>query len=248
VRWTRNRAAPLVLAAALWQALSMIAGEHDFLPGLPAIAAAARDLATGTEIGDNLFVTLMRAGLGLAAAIPAGVALGTALARSPVFNACVYPLVAATYSLPKAALIPLLILWTGVGTVTACIVVFLSCLLPVVVHTQQGVTSTPRAAVWSAQSMGAGPARILWTVRLPHALPAIFTGLRIALGFSFVLAVSSEMVAATNGLGKLIFMYGENGAYSYMFAAIGFIVAIAFVVDRALLAAGAWCLRWHRQA
>ena len=243
-----NRTAPLVIAAALWQAASMIAGpDQNFVPGLPAIVAAALDLAAGAEIRDNLLVTLMRAGLGLAAAIPAGVAAGTALARSPAFDACVYPLVAATYSLPKAALIPLLILWTGVGTVTSCLVVFLSCLLPVVVHTQQGIASTPRVAVWSAQSMGADPARLLWTVRLPHALPAIFTGVRIALGFSFVLALSSEMVASTNGLGKLIFMYGENGAYSYMFAAILFIVAVAFLVDRALLAAGAWCLRWNRQ-
>jgi len=248
-RWIRDRLTPLVIAAALWQAASLIAGsDQGFLPGLPAIAAAALDLVAGTEIRDNLLVTLLRAAIGLGAAIPAGVAVGTALARSEAFNAFVYPLVAATYSLPKAALIPLLILWTGVGTVTSCVVVFLSCLLPVVVHTEQGVASTPRVAVWTAQSMGAGPARILWTVRLPHALPAIFTGVRIALGFSFVLAVSSEMVASTNGLGKLIFMYGENGSYSYMFAAILFIVAVAFAADRSLLAAAAWCLNWNRQA
>lgn len=247
-RWLRDRLGPLALAAALWQAASMVAGpDRDFLPGLPAIAAAALDLVAGTEIRDNLLITLLRAVLGLAAAIPAGIAIGTALARSEAFNAVVHPLVAATYSLPKAALIPLLILWTGVGTVTSCVVVFLSCLLPVVVHTQQGVASTPRLTVWSAQSLGAAPARILWTVRLPHALPAIFTGVRIALGFSFVLAVSSEMVASTNGLGKLIFMYGENGSYSYMFAAILFIVAVAFAADRSLVTAGAWCLKWNRQ-
>lgn len=247
-RWLRDRLVPLAIAAALWQAASIIAGPgQDFLPGLPAIAAAGIELVAGTEIRDNLLVTLLRAALGLAAAIPAGVAIGTALARSEAFNAVAYPLVAATYSLPKAALIPLLVLWTGVGTVTSCVVVFLSCLLPVVVHTQQGVGSTPHLAVWSAQSMGAGPARILWTVRLPHALPAIFTGVRIALGFSFVLAVSSEMVASTSGVGKLIFMYGENGSYSYMFAAILFVVAVAFAADRALVAAGAWCLKWNRQ-
>ncbi len=242
------RFSPLLIAAALWQAASMIAGpDGGFVPSLAAIGAAAVDLVTGSEIRDNLFITLLRAFSGLAVAIPIGVAIGTGMARSPAFNAYVYPLVAATYSLPKAALIPLLILWTGIGTVTNCVIVFLSCLLPIVVHAQQGVASTPRVAVWSAQSLGAGRARILWTVRLPHALPAIFTGVRIALGFSFVLAVSSEMVASTNGLGKLIFMYGENGSYSYMFAAILFIVIAAFVADRGLLALGAWCLRWDRQ-
>jgi len=61
---------------------------------------------------------------------------------------------------------------------------------------------------------------MLGPIFLRHALPDIMTGLRIALGFSFVLAISSEMIAANSGIGKLIFMYGENGAYAYMFAAI----------------------------
>lgn len=248
LRRTIFRYSPLLIFAALWQAASMIAGPNEsFIPGLPAIFHAVGTLLTGNEIRDNLAVTLFRAFAGLAAAIPVGVAIGTGMARSPTFNAYVYPLVGATYSLPKAALIPLLILWMGIGSLTDCGVVFLACLLPIVVHAQQGIASTPQVAIWSAQSMGASRTRVLWTVRLPHALPSIFTGVRIALGFSFVLAVSSEMIASTNGLGKLIFMYGENGSYGYMFAAILFILIAAFLADRVLLALGAWCLRWDRQ-
>jgi NitT/TauT family transport system permease protein len=74
------------------------------------------------------------------------------------------------------------------------------------------------------------------------------TGLRIALGFSFVLAISSEMIAANSGIGKLIFMYGENGAYDYMFAAIACVVAVAYLADRALLWATRACLHWHESA
>jgi ABC-type nitrate/sulfonate/bicarbonate transport system permease component len=239
---------PLLIFAGLWQAAGLVAGsDGSFVPGLAPIARAVGALFAGSEIRDNLFVTLFRAWAGLALAIPVGVALGTGLARSPAFNAYVYPLVGATYSLPKAALVPLLMLWMGIGTLTDCSVVFLACLLPIVVHAQQGIASTPLVTVWSAASMGASPTRILWTVRLPHALPSIFTGMRIALGFSFVLAISSEMIASTNGLGKLIFMYGENGSYDYMFATIFFILIIAFLADRALVWAGAWCLRWDRQ-
>ena len=100
----------------------------------------------------------------------------------------------------------------------------------------------------SAEALGTRPREMLLRVFLPHALPDIFTGLRVALGFSFVLAISSEMIAATNGIGKLIFMYGENGAYDYMFAAIASIVVVAFLADRALLWIGARCLRWHESA
>jgi ABC-type nitrate/sulfonate/bicarbonate transport system permease component len=102
--------------------------------------------------------------------------------------------------------------------------------------------------VWGAEALGTRPREMLLRVFLPHALPDIFTGLRVALGFSFVLAISSEMIAATNGIGKLIFMYGENGAYDYMFAAIGCVVVVAFLIDRLLLVLTGKCLRWHESA
>lgn len=242
------RVFPLLIFAALWQTASVVAGPNqDFVPGLASIGHAVVELMTGVEIRDNLFITLLRAFAGLALATVIGIAVGIGMARSEAFNAYVYPIVGATYSLPKAALVPLLILWIGVGNMTDFLVVFLACLLPVIVQTQQGIASTPTVAVWSAESMGASPRRILWTVRLPHALPSIFTGLRIALGFSFVLAVSAEMIASTSGIGKLIFMYGQNGAYAFMFAAILFILIVAFLADRLLLALGDWYLRWNDQ-
>src|SRR6202008_4069637 len=105
---------------------------------------------------------------------------------------------------------------------------FLACLLPMIVQTFQGVVSTPNVLVWSAEAMGYSERQLLTRLYLRHALPDIMTGLRIALGFSFVLAISSEMIAANSGIGKLIFMYGENGAYDFMFAAIGFVVVVAF--------------------
>jgi NitT/TauT family transport system permease protein len=89
---------------------------------------------------------------------------------------------------------------------------------------------------------------MLSRIYLRHALPDIFTGLRIALGFSFVLAISAEMIASTSGIGKLVFLYGENGAYAYMFAAIACVVIVAFLCDRGLLRVSAWCLRWHESA
>ncbi len=150
----------------------------------------------------------------------AGIWLGLMMARSPVFRAYAAPIVGGTYSLPKSALIPLFILWFGIGTVTTVCAVFLACLLPMVVNTAQGVESTPRVLVWGAEAFGTPPRAMLWAglsaaCRCRISLRAFVS----RLGFSFVLAISSEMIASTNGIGKLIFMYGENGAYDYMFAA-----------------------------
>ena len=96
--------------------------------------------------------------------------------------------------------------------------------------------------------MGTPPGTLLWRIMIPAALPLILTGVRIALGFSFVLTVSAEMIASTDGIGKLIFMYGENGSYSYMFGAIGVVVAVAYAADRGLLALTRALLRWHEFA
>lgn len=243
------RAVPLVIFGAVWHFAS-VSGliDQSFLPPPRAVGAALVDLLRGPQIKDNLLITLFRAAVGLALGSVIGVWVGLMMARSMRFRAYVSPIVGGTYSLPKSALIPLFILWFGVGSVTAICAVFLACLLPVIVHAFHGVATTPNVLVWSAEAMGYSQRQLLGRVYLRHALPDILTGLRIALGFSFVLAISSEMIAANSGIGKLIFMYGENGAYDYMFAAIACVVAVAFLADRVLLSVTRLCLHWHESA
>jgi len=243
------RLAPLGILLLVWQGLSA-AGlvNPEFLPSPVMIARALADLLGGGEIGINLLITLFRAFTGLALGGGVGVWIGLMMARSEKFRAYASPLVGGTYSLPKSALIPLFALWFGIGSTTAICAVVLACLLPVVVNTYHGVVTTPKVLAWSAEALGTSRRQLLSLIYLRHALPDIFTGLRIALGFSFVLAISSEMIASTSGIGKLVFMYGENGAYAYMFAAIACIVLVAFVCDRAMMAMTAYCLRWHESA
>ena len=93
--------------------------------------------------------------------------------------------------------------------------------------------------------MGTPRYTILWRILLPGALLPILTGVRIALGFCFVLTISAEMIAAKTGIGKLIFLYGENGAYAYMFAGLLAVVIVAYAADRVLLACMRYFLRWH---
>ena len=240
------RLSPIAIVLVVWQAAASFHWvDTAFLPAPAAVARALGDLLSGHEIRDNLFVTLFRAFAGLFLATLSGVWLGIGMARSWVFKAIVSPVVGATYSLPKTAIVPLLILWVGIGNAMGILAVYLTCLLPIIVQTYHGVCATPAVAVWSAQSLGADRRKILWQIFLPYALPDIFTGVRIALGFSFVVAISAEMIASTSGIGRLIFMYGENGSYDYMFAAVASVVIAAFLADRALLYVSARCLRWH---
>jgi ABC-type nitrate/sulfonate/bicarbonate transport system permease component len=237
---------PLLGVLAVWQGITQ-AGLVDasFLPSVGSIATALGDLVRGGEVAANLGISLFRTAAGLALATAVGIGLGVAMATSRRVDVVVGPLVALTYSLPKSSLVPLFLLWFGIGSGTDIAAVFLACLLPVLVHAYHGVKGVPPVLLWSARAMGTPPATMVTRVLLPAALPSILTGTRIALGFSFVLTISAEMIASTDGIGKLIFMYGENGAYSYMFAAIGVVVAVAYVADRALLSLIRVLLRWH---
>src|SRR5689334_3863498 len=244
-----GRIAPLFLFGAFWQfACSAHIVDTEFLPTPAMVGAAMVDLLSGGDIANNIFITLFRAGAGLILGSICGIWIGLMMARSDKFRAYVTPIVGGTYSLPKSALIPLFAIWFGIGNLTAIAAVFLACLLPMIVNTYHGVVTTPKVLVWSAEALGTTDRELSLRIFLRNALPDVLTGFRIALGFSFVLAISAEMIASTNGIGKLIFMYGENGAYAYMFAAIACVVIVAFLADRALVILTKRLLAWHESA
>jgi ABC-type nitrate/sulfonate/bicarbonate transport system permease component len=249
LRSTAGRFASIAAALVLWELVVVVHLVDDaFLPPVHKVAAALWDLAVTGGIWTDLALSVFRALVGLFFGALAGVVLGLSMATSKRADGFFGPLVAATYSLPKAALVPLFVLWFGVGDFTDILTVFLASLLPVVVHTYHGVKAVPRTLVWSARAFGTPPPRLLARVLLPAAAPQILTGVRVALGFSWVLTISAEMIAAKSGIGKVIFLYGENGAYDYMFAGICAIVVVAWATDTLLVRVSARLLRWHDSA
>jgi len=236
---------PIAIVLLAWQlVVEFDLVDRAFLPSFGETLSALWEMTRNGEIGFNLLVSIYRAFAGLAMGSIIGVAIGLAMATSRRADEFFGPLVATTYSLPKSSLVPLFILWFGIGDVTSIVSVLLACLLPVIVSTYHGVQSVPPVIVWSARAMGTPHHLILWRILLPSSLLSIFTGVRIALGFCFVLTISVEMIAAKTGIGKLIFLYGENGAYAYMFGGLLAIVIVAYAADRTLLAAMNHLLRW----
>jgi ABC-type nitrate/sulfonate/bicarbonate transport system permease component len=240
-----SRLLPFALFLAAWQALAtsgLIAA--NFLPSVGGVTRALIDLGASASFYADLAVTLWRSLGGLALGALIGIPIGAGMAVSRGIDGFFGPLVKATYSLPKTALIPLLLLWLGVGSATNMVAVMLSTLLPFVVYTYHGVSGVPQILIWSARAMGTSRRRLMWKILLPASLHAILTGLRIALGFSFVIAIAAEMIAANAGIGKLMFIYGESGSYDYMFAAVTAIVALAYAADRLTVAISNRLLRW----
>jgi ABC-type nitrate/sulfonate/bicarbonate transport system permease component len=240
------RAVPVLLFLGLWQLVSTLGlADRELLPSVVDVARALVDLMRTNEIFWNLAVTLFTAFAGLAIAIVIGVPLGAAMGISTRVNGFFGPLVKASYSLPKTALVPLFILWLGVGIRTGIFTVLLASLLPIVVYAFHGVQSVPPVMVWSAQSMGTRRREMIWRVLLPGAAHDILTGIRIALGFSFVIAISAEMIAANAGIGKLVYSFGGTGAYDYMFAAVVAIVIAAYLADLGFQTLSGHLMRWQ---
>lgn len=230
-------------AAAYWHWLA-----DGFVPSFADIWHATVHLAQTGELLSNLTATLLSGAWGLGAGFAFGVPLGLLMATVPAFERIVAPVVRCTYALPKTTLIPLLVLWFGVGGATNVIVIAVTAALPLIVYSLRGAREVPRVLLWSARSLGTSQTELLWRVLIPAALPQILTGTRVALGFTLLVAISCEMIVANQGVGKLIGQYGDQGSYDYLFAVLLATTVVAYGLDAALRRFTRTLLRWHETA
>ena len=237
---------PLLLLALAWEvgARSGLVSTLA-LPSLSTVVAAWIDLLKDGELVSNGAASLWRTGAGLALAIAVGAALGIFMAWWRPVNVLLSPLVEIFYPMPKSALIPVTVLWLGFGNGSKILLIFLGCMLPVTIGAFNGARSSEQALVWSARSMGANRLRMLWDVVVPSAMPELLNGIRTALALSFILLVSSELIAAREGLGYLIGFLGANGTYDAMFAVVLTVALLGFIADRIYLVVMQRVLRWR---
>ena len=237
---------PLLLLALAWEvgARSGLVSTLA-LPSLSTVVAAWIDLLKDGELVSNGAASLWRTGAGLALAIVIGAALGIFMAWWRPVNVLLSPLVEIFYPMPKSALIPVTVLWLGFGNGSKILLIFLGCMLPVTIGAFNGARSSEQALVWSARSMGANRLRMLWDVVVPSAMPELLNGIRTALALSFILLVSSELIAAREGLGYLIGFLGASGTYDAMFAVVLTVALLGFIADRIYLGLRQRVLRWR---
>ena len=240
------RLVPVLVLFLAWEAATRFhLVSPRMVPDLASVASAFWDLFRSGELAFNAGRSLGRCLLGLTAAMLAGVMLGLLMATVRPFRLITNPLVKIFYPLPKSALIPVVMVWFGLGDMSKVVLIFLGCLLPVVVSTYNGARGVDEVLVWSAASLGASRTEILRQIIFPAAMPEILNGFRTALAFSFILMVSSEFVIAKDGVGFLISSLGDGGAYPAMFAVILTVAGIGFTADRLFGALIRHVLRWR---
>jgi NitT/TauT family transport system permease protein len=245
-RATLSKAAPLLAVAGLlgvWQAAALILNTDSFPSALDGIRAIPAILS---DRGDliNILASLRRMAIGLSLAVVLAIPLGLMMGRSRGVASFFNPLLMVIYPVPKAALMPVIMLWLGVGDVSKTLVIFLGVSLPIIYHSFQGAKAVEEKMLWSGAAMGMSAAQRMRRIVLPAALPEILTGCRTGLVLALITMVTSEMIARQSGAGNILFNALDMAQYDTVFAMIIIIGAMGIILDAAFERLRASLVKW----
>jgi NitT/TauT family transport system permease protein len=192
-----------------------------------AILVAFWDLTRSGELPRALGQSLQPFAAGYALAIAIGVPLGLAIGRFRTVEAALGIYVTAGYAMPLVALVPLLMLWLGLGFKVKAAVVLLMAVFPICINTWAGVASVPKSLIDVGKSFVASDAVILRRIVLPATLPYIVVGIRLAVGRAVVAMVIAEFFTAISGLGAIIINSANNFDTAKMFVPVLVLVLLA---------------------
>lgn len=228
----------------VWELAVRLTGVKPYI--LPAPSVIGYDLSQRLPtVWNALLYTIQPMLWGFAAAVVVGVGLALVVAFSQRMQDIVYPLIVFLQIVPKIAVAPLFIIWFGYGLLPKVLLVFLLSFFPVVVAAVTAFRSVDQDIMDLARSTGAGTLRIFRMVQLPHALPGLFSGFKVAAALSSTAAVVAEFVASDRGLGYLLLDYNGNLNTSMTFAVILVLSLMGLALYYAVELVERAAIPWH---
>ena len=161
------------------------------------------------------------------------------------FDRMLSPAVFLTYPVPKIVMLPIFMIWFGIGDLSKILIIALACFYPVFINAYYGVRATPTILVWSALNMGAGQGEIFRRVVVPSAAPMILASLRVSLALSFIVMFAAEMINARSGLGHMIRVAENSLRFDLMYVSLAAIAILGYAGDRLLTALRERALAWQ---
>jgi NitT/TauT family transport system permease protein len=230
----------------LWELLSRT-GVLDmrFVPPPSLIGGTLVALTRTGELPYHVGVSVERILAGFVLGAVPAVALGLAMGLNRSVRAAVMPIVAAIYPIPKIAVYPLIIFYLGIGEASKVTIVALSIFFLVLLNAMAGVLGLDRAYVNIARAYGARPIDVFTTIAWPGALPSIFTGLKLGLGFALIVIVGAELLGSDAGIGFLIWRAYQIFAVEVMFAGLLVTALLGWVATLGLDWLERWALPWR---
>lgn len=220
-----HRILPGILFFVVWELFALINSEMEFtnpayLPGPIAIVNTAWELAKTGLIWESVVASTIRILAGFIIGCVAAISLGILINRYILVDTWVSPILTLTGAIPCLALLPLFIIWMGIGEAPKIIMIAWSIFLPILVYTLDGLRSVNANLIRSAMSLGASSRQIFTRVVLPSTIPNILVGANLSLGLAFSALIVSEMMGARTGIGYIIVDARNFFKINNMFVAI----------------------------
>jgi NitT/TauT family transport system permease protein len=199
------------------------------------------------ELLYNTAISVQRVILGfLVGAVP-GVFIGLGMGLSPLVRSAIEPMIAATYPIPKLAIMPLILLVFGLGETSKVFTIAIGVFYLVVINTMAGVLSIDKIYLDVARNFGASRRDFYLTVAFPGALPMIFAGLKLGMGMALILIVAAELSAAKAGVGWMIWRAYDMFDIEQMFVALIVLSVLGYIFSLLLDAAESWVVPWRQR-
>lgn len=236
-----------VLLLVIWEVLVRVGWiDARFFPAPSVIAQKAVKLAASGELWEHLSASLQRLWWGsLLGGIPALV-LGIAMGLYRPIRIAIDPLIAATYPIPKSAILPLILLIFGLGEASKIVMVALGVFFPVVINTLSGVLQIERIYLDVGKNFGASRWQTFYTIALPGAMPSIMAGIKLGVGMGLILIAISEMVGAKTGIGFMIWDAWQVLSVENMYVGLVAIAILGFLITLLLNEIELLVLPWKR--
>lgn len=233
-----------IIAAIEMLARSGTIGPLSF-PAPSAIGQALYQLAMSGQLAKHLGASLSRLAVGWSAGVTAGIIAGIAIGTWTGARSIGLPWVAAISSIPKIALLPMFIIWFGIGEGSKIATIAFGTFFPTVVNTYGGVDDVSRTLIRMGQSFGLSKWAILRKIVFPGALPAILSAFRISATVGIILLVAAEMVSAEYGIGAYVLQQQSLFQLDRLMAGVVVLMALGLAIYGAIALLERWLLRWR---
>jgi len=222
----------LVIFFGAWQILSYYLLNPYLIPPPSQVFTTAVPMIKSGEIFRDIGISLVRVLIGFSLGSLAAIVTGVIMGRIRLINEMLDPIIEVLRYLSPTAMIPIAVIWFGIGEQSKYFLIFWGTFFFVLINTVAGVIRTPVARQRAAQCLGANQLEIFLIVIIPSAIPYIITGMRVAMASSYMSIIPAEMLAAQSGLGHLLQVSGMLAQTDRIFVALAAISLLGFATDR----------------
>lgn len=243
---TVRRIGVVMALLVVWELSIRLGITSSFVLAAPStIVTRAIQLIASGELIINVSASMSRMLTGFALALVSGVVIGGLMGWFRWLDDIFDPLIELVRPVSPLAILPLAILWLGIGQASKIFVIWYGCLFPILLNTYAAVRGVPRSTIEAARTLGAQTDEMLRWVVFNHSIPLVLTGARISFAVGMIVIIAAEMVAADAGLGYMILTAQQTFRTADLYVGIVTIALIGFTGDRVIRFARARLCPWH---